>query len=68
MTKAAWFKYGIYAASVVCGICASIFPVAAPILIPVATGLAGLATRTPGSNAVPSETEDPVTANIKAKK
>ena len=64
MTRAAWIKYGLYAASALAGIFAAIFPPAAAVLVPVSTGLAGLATRTPGSIAVPSETEEVVTKPI----
>jgi hypothetical protein len=55
MTRAAWIKWGIYASAAIAGICAAIFPVAAPILVPVATGLTGLATKTPGDPALTSD-------------
>ena len=64
MTRAAWIKYGLYAAAVLSGVFAAIFPPASFVLAPVSAGLAGLATRTPGSIAVPSETEEVVTKPI----
>lgn len=47
--KYRWIRPTLYAASVVSGIFAAIFPVAAFVLVPVATGLAGLAKETPGT-------------------
>ena len=48
MKKSRWIKWGLYAASGLTGIFALVFPVAAPVLVPVGTFLGGLATRTPG--------------------
>jgi hypothetical protein len=47
-----WWKVVLYVGAGLSGAAAALFPVAAPILTPVATGLAGLATQTPGTKPI----------------
>jgi hypothetical protein len=55
MSRAQWIKWGLYAASGICGLVAVIVPAAAIPLGGVATFLAGLATRTPGQGPTTSD-------------
>ena len=48
MSKAAWIKWSLYAASGVCGILALLLPPASAPLALASTFLGGLATKTPG--------------------
>ena len=43
-------RLGIYALAVACGVLAALLPPASPVLLPIATGLAGWATRAPGDH------------------
>jgi hypothetical protein len=53
-----WLRTLTYVAAGVCGVCAFIFPVAAPFLVPAATGLTGWASIHPSDAATPEALAD----------
>lgn len=61
-----WLRPLTYIAAVGCGIAAAIFPAAAPILAPVATGLAGWATSHPSDQLNKAQIVDLVTQTASA--
>lgn len=61
-----WLRPLTYIAAIGCGIAAAFFPAAAPILTPIATGLAGWATVHPSDQLTKSQVIDLVTQTASA--